>query len=457
MLLYALGTALRVLSIPVGIIIWTTIFVFCLNWQVNALERRGFSRLVSTALAYVGLAVFVLVLGGIMFSPLFGIGNQFESLVLGIPVFFEQMSNGITEFYAEYGHLTDNATANTVLQSLQVSATDWLKGLASTGVENLMDIGSVTANSLLCIGFALVVAFWLLLEMPAIEREIYRLMRGKHSEDFQFFRVTMARALGGYIKATLLQCGIIALGCVIAFSILGVPNPVAIGIVTGLFNVIPVVGAWFGGAVAGLAAIFESPIIALLALVVTVIIQQVVYTFISPKLMGDSVDVHPALVILAMMIGYALGNQLSGVMGSLVGMLLSIPLAAMAKATFVYYFEKSTGRQILSEDGVIFKGTPLRKPSRTLREDVPQGQRRDSAPAGRGLLQSVRNGSRGSEASDGGASLRASGKTSSRRADSTAPRQARSTAPPRRTDSASEPPARRGSDDQARQDYGQDE
>ncbi|MEG0759531.1 MAG: AI-2E family transporter, partial [Raoultibacter sp.] len=83
-----------------------------------------------------------------------------------------------------------------------------------------------------------------------------------------------------------------------------------------------------------------------------------IYTFVSPKLMANSVDVHPALVILALLAGSAIGGAMSGFMGGLVGMLASIPAVAVAKSVFVYYFEKRTGRRIVSEDGVFFKGTP---------------------------------------------------------------------------------------------------
>ena len=115
-------------------------------------------------------------------------------------------------------------------------------------------------------------------------------------------------------------------------------------------------GYRLGGALAGITGIFISPLICIIAIVYTVIVQQVVYTFISPKLMSNSVDIHPALVILALMIGSALGWAMSGFIGSFIGMLLSIPLAAAAKSIFVYYFEKKTGRSILDPEGVFFKG-----------------------------------------------------------------------------------------------------
>ena len=72
--------------------------------------------------------------------------------------------------------------------------------------------------------------------------------------------------------------------------------------------------------------------------------------------MSNSVDIHPALVILALMVGSAIGFAMSGFVGSFIGMLLSIPLAAAAKSIFVYYFEKRTGRAILAPEGIFFKG-----------------------------------------------------------------------------------------------------
>ena len=73
--------------------------------------------------------------------------------------------------------------------------------------------------------------------------------------------------------------------------------------------------------------------------------------------MANSVDVHPALTLIALMAGSAIGGAMSGFTGSLVGMLASIPAVAVAKSVFVYYFEKRTGRQLVSADGVFFQGT----------------------------------------------------------------------------------------------------
>lgn len=164
--------------------------------------------------------------------------------------------------------------------------------------------------------------------------------------------------MGGYIKGTLLQCAIIGVGCGILFAVIDVPNAAVLGLITGVMNIIPIIGPWIGGALAAIVAIFSGPLTAAIALIGTIIIQQLVYTFVSPKIMANSVDIHPALTLFALMVGSALGGAMSGLLGSLVGMLASIPLVAVAKSVFVYYFEKKTGRHLVAEDGVFFKGMP---------------------------------------------------------------------------------------------------
>ena len=76
---------LNVLSAPMGVIIWATIIVFCLRGIVNGLEKRGINRGVGTAIAYVVMFVVLGALFVLMFSPVFGFGNQFANLVESIP------------------------------------------------------------------------------------------------------------------------------------------------------------------------------------------------------------------------------------------------------------------------------------------------------------------------------------------------------------------------------------
>ena len=357
-LLYLAGRALNLLATPVGIIVWTTIIVFCLRGPFNFLDKKGVPRVLGTAIAYVMMFACIVLIGWIMLSPAAGLGDQFTSLLQTAVTQVDVLRNSWNDLYSQYSYILNDERLNNWFNDALASMGTWFSGMASASAEGVVGFGSAAATSALVIGFALVVAYWVLMELPGLGAEIKRLFGPRFQADLNIFYLTGTRVMGGYIKGTVIQCLLIGVGCGIGFAVMGIPNAAALGVITGLLNIIPVVGPWLGGAMAALMGIFTSPFVALLALVYTIVVQQLIYTFVSPKIMGDSVDIHPALVIMALMVGSALGFAVGGVMGNIVGMLASVPLVAAAKALFVYYFERGTGRVIVSPDGVIFKGDP---------------------------------------------------------------------------------------------------
>lgn len=357
-LLYLAGQVLNILANPIAIVVWTTIIVFCLKGPVNNLEKKGISRVWGSCVSFLLLIVALILLFWLLFSPSLGLGGQFASLIETIPGQINDLTHWLNQMYDQYSYIFQDDRVNSWINDTLKSIGGWFSSIASVSAEGVMSAGSSVANTALVLGFSLVVSFWVLIELPALGREIKRLFGPRYHDDLNIIYLTGTRVMGGYIKGTLLQCLLIGVGCGIGYAVMGIPSAAALGVITGLLNIIPVIGPWLGGAVAALISLFVSPLIALISLVYTIVIQQVVYTFISPKIMGNSVDIHPALVILALMTGSALGFAVSGFLGSIVGMLVSIPAVAAAKSLFVYYFEKKTGRIIVSEDGVIFKGEP---------------------------------------------------------------------------------------------------
>lgn len=349
---------LNILSVPVAIVIWTTIIVFVLRGTVNKLEEIGINRTVGTAIGYVIMFAVLALVAFLLFSPGVGMNTQFANLIENVPVYVQGISDWANDMYARYAYMLEDESVRAFVTDVQASAMDWAGDFAKNSASGAIAFGTGLANAFMAIGFALVVAFWILMQLPQLGRECKRLVGDAHAEDLEMLHITLTRVMGGYIKGTLLQCAIIGVACGILFAVLGIPNSMALGGITGILNIIPIIGPWLGGGLAAIVGIFVSPLVAVIAILGTIVIQQFVYTFISPKIMSDSVDIHPALTLIALMAGSALGGAMGGLSGSLVGMLASIPAVAVAKSVFVYYFEKRTGRRLVSKDGVFFLGTP---------------------------------------------------------------------------------------------------
>ena len=349
---------LNILSVPVAIVIWTTIIVFVLRGTVNKLEEIGINRTVGTAIGYVIMLAVLALVAFLLFSPGVGMNTQFANLIENVPVYVQGISDWANDMYARYAYMLEDESVRAFVTDVQASAMEWAGDFAKNSASGAIAFGTGLANAFMAIGFALVVAFWILMQLPQLGRECKRLVGDAHAEDLEMLHITFTRVMGGYIKGTLLQCAIIGVACGVLFAVLGIPNSMALGGITGILNIIPIIGPWLGGGLAAIVGIFVSPLVAVIAILGTIVIQQFVYTFISPKIMSDSVDIHPALTLIALMAGSALGGAMGGLPGSLVGMLASIPAVAVAKSVFVYYFEKRTGRRLVSKDGVFFLGTP---------------------------------------------------------------------------------------------------
>ena len=349
---------LNILSVPVAIVIWTTIIVFVLRGTVNKLEEIGINRTVGTAIGYVIMFAVLALVAFLLFSPGVGMNTQFANLIENVPVYVQGISDWANDIYARYAYMLEDESVRAFVTDVQASAMDWAGDFAKNSASGAIAFGTGLANAFMAIGFALVVAFWILMQLPQLGRECKRLVGDSRAEDLEMLHITFTRVMGGYIKGTLLQCAIIGVACGVLFAVLGIPNSMALGGITGILNIIPIIGPWLGGGLAAIVGIFVSPLVAVIAILGTIVIQQFVYTFISPKIMSDSVDIHPALTLIALMAGSALGGAMGGLSGSLVGMLASIPAVAVAKSVFVYYFEKRTGRRLVSKDGVFFLGTP---------------------------------------------------------------------------------------------------
>jgi predicted PurR-regulated permease PerM len=200
------------------------------------------------------------------------------------------------------------------LNSAVTGLLDWLQRVAFKTVR--------LATYLLWLVLIPVLGFFFLKDAKAISD---RLLSSLPAADMRY-RVTtflndVSETMAAYIRAQLLACLIVGVVMGVGLWLLGLPYPLVFGVGAGLFEFVPLVGPISLGAVAVLVASFHSWRNALLVFAFLAIYRVIHDYVIYPRLISRGVEVHPVVVVLAVLSGAELGG--------VVGVFLSVPVAAL--------------------------------------------------------------------------------------------------------------------------------
>lgn len=329
-----------------------SLIAFVASPIVNSLEHRGVSRGIGSlfglvfVLAVIACIVMVIV-------PIFT--EQVMEILTRLPGQLRMLGDLVSQIAHDFKALSQGTWASdidTMLSSLADAASRFVTQLAGDVGKGMFPFISQFASQIFVVFLALVLAYWLARDYPVIHREIGTIVGEDRETSYRFMIAILSSSVGGYMRGMIITSFVGGLLAFIGFVVIGHPYAALMGVVTGLFHLIPVIGPWFSSVIACLLAFFTAPMLALWTLIVTVVAQNVTDNIVSPKVMQSAVQVHPAMSLTALVVG-------SSLMGAL-GMVVAIPLCAALKGLFVFYFEKETKRQLVAYDGAIFKGTPFR-------------------------------------------------------------------------------------------------
>ncbi|MCI1665572.1 MAG: AI-2E family transporter [Atopobiaceae bacterium] len=323
----------------------------------NFLEDHHVGRAGGALIALViVLGIFVLVLVYLV-PPFF---EQLLNLLEHIPGYISQIQDMIRDLWDTYGDASNTDMQNNlqnVVSALSSVGTKMASDLASQISSGLIPNIMNMVNTLFMAFLGLVVAYWLARDYPKIVREFAVIAGPRRKSDLTLLFAVMSRSMGGYMRGILITSTVGGFLSFFGFVLIGHPYAGLMGIATGIMHFVPVIGPWCAAAVSCVVAFFTSPMLALESILVSIIAQNVTDNLVSPLVMQSAVKVHPVLSLMAITIGASLAGAL--------GMALAIPLSAAIKGVFVYYFEARSGRQIVSYDGALFKGTPYHHPDGT--------------------------------------------------------------------------------------------
>ena len=288
--------------------------VFLLNPVVSALQHRHIHRAVGTALAYLGFFAVVGAVGLVAF-PLGA--DQADQLSDEWPELRADVESWINDRAAESDLIPSVAEIESELEAEG-------NGSISDRLDRLRDIGIRLFRLALVLVLAPIIAFYLLVDLPRLRVVAESLLPERSKREVMHVARRLNRAIGGFFRGQLMVALIVGVMVSIGLAVIGLPFWLIVGMVAGLFNIIPLIGPWVG-AVPGIVIALTTRDVSTALWVVAIMAgaQQIDNHFISPLVMRRAVRLHPAAVMLALLAG--------GSLGGFFGLLLAVPAAATLK------------------------------------------------------------------------------------------------------------------------------
>ena len=309
----------RALTAARRVVVWVLIagfFAIVLAPLVRRVEARLRGHR-GAATAIVMLAATVLFLGVVAIFVI-PIRSQIVSTVTDLPGSVDQAASG----RGPVGHLVSRLHLNKLVRDHQSEIRDWADRVNGQS----FDIARSVVEGVLAFVTIFVTAFVLLTQTSAIGGAVQGLIPHRRRPAARRVSVDAAAAVSGYMIGNLLISLIAGVSAFVCLLLLGVPNPAVLALWVAFADLIPLVGATLGAAVAVLAAFLQNTTAGIISLVFFIVYQQFENSVLQTTVMSRTVKVNPLVVLLSVLFGV----ELFGLMGAL----LAIPLAGSVQVVF---------------------------------------------------------------------------------------------------------------------------
>jgi predicted PurR-regulated permease PerM len=297
----------------IGLLLIAVFFALAIAPPVNWLDDHKVPRALAILLVYLAIAGFIFGIGLLIVPPAVeGVNGLSDDL----PGYVDDLREN--ETFREYDDRYD------ITEKLRDQAED-LPNRVGDAVGTLRDVTVNVFSRFVQLFSILVIAFFLLMDGQRILDFISRQLSPQRRERFERIGADVSSAITGYVFGNFVISILAGLVTYITLEILDVPFAVPLAILFAFFDLIPLVGATVGGILVGIVVAFvDFPTGLIVWAIVFIGYQQIENNLVQPLIYGQTVQLHPLVVIVAILIG----GSLLGILGALV----AIPAAATVQS-----------------------------------------------------------------------------------------------------------------------------
>lgn len=303
---------------------------YLLNPLVEYLGRLKINRSLS-ALLILGVFFAVILLLLAILTPL--LYRQFAELAQDLPGYAGRISAAI-EPYTQKALGLIGQSWSFDLQELVRDHAGSASQVAGTVLQGLLAGGQAMLGFISVLVLSPIVAYFMIKEWPGLLMRGENLLPRKHKNTITDLLKQMDKKLAGFVRGQVSVAVLLGLAYAIALSLFGLKYGFLIGIMAGLLSIIPMVGSTLGLLVSVSVAWFQSGDLIYVGTIAAIFLigQLVEGNILTPKLVGDSVGLHPLWVFFALLAG--------GSLFGILGMLLAVPVAAVIGVLLAFALQR---------------------------------------------------------------------------------------------------------------------
>ena len=317
---------------------------YLLNPSVNALRSVKISR---TPASLIILFMFVIVVAGLIALATPILYRQTLQLADDMPGYIDSlwgMAEPISRRIMAVLGINGEADVKALLKENSDTAVNVAKrilgGLASGGqaVFDIFFVLTVTP----------IVAFFVMKEWDRITDWVEGILPRNHKDTILDLLKQIDQKLSGFVRGQIIVAAVLGLGYAIALTIAGLKYGFLIGLTAGFLSIIPMLGSTLGLIISVAVAWFQSGELSYMAIIAAIFLvgQLIEGNILSPKVVGDSVGLHPLWVFFALLAG--------GALFGILGVLLAVPVAAVVGVLLSFGIKQY-------KSSSLYKGNPSRQ------------------------------------------------------------------------------------------------
>lgn len=326
-------------------LILASLLAYVLNPLVGRLRRAGLPRWASVLLIYLGIFLIVALattgVGLAIWQDLAGLVADLQALSAQLPGLLKDL----TQLKISIGPWTIDISQMDVFEATLTWIGGSLQPIFSSAGGLIASLAGATASLIGFILLGIVLSIYLLLDYGIVGQSAIRLVPGPYRRDFELLFQRTGLVWQAFFRGQLILGLAVGVMTIVVFSVLGVRFSLGLGIVAGILEFVPNFGPFIAGLVAVLVALFQGTNLwglsalpyALLVAAGAIVIQQIENNLLVPRIIGQSLRLHPIVVLLATLAG--------AILAGLVGVLLAAPTVATLRLWLGYVYCKTAGTE----------------------------------------------------------------------------------------------------------------